>query len=110
MRIAPLGQGIYYVATGLWPVVHLKSFEAVTGKKRDGWLVQTVGGLIAAVGGALLVGSVENKSKAVRMLGITSAAVLAASDIYFVAKGRIPRIYLADAVAEGAVIAAWTLW
>jgi hypothetical protein len=125
MRIAPLSQGIFYVATGLWPIVHLRSFEAVTGRKRDKWLVQTVGGLIAAVGGALLVGAFESRgrrageaasgaserpSRSLRTLGITSAAVLASSDIYFVAKGRISPVYLGDAAVEAAMIAAWALW
>jgi hypothetical protein len=111
MRIAPLSQGIFYVATGLWPIVHLRSFEAVTGRKRDKWLVQTVGGLIAAVGGALLVGAFERReAKSLRTLGITSAAVLASSDIYFAAKGTISPVYFGDAAVEGAMIAAWALW
>jgi hypothetical protein len=41
-------QAAYYLATGLWPLVHLPSFEAVTGPKTDDWLVHMVG-LLAAV-------------------------------------------------------------
>ena len=37
------GQGAYYVASGLWPIFHRRSFEAVTGPKKDWWLVVTVG-------------------------------------------------------------------
>jgi hypothetical protein len=36
-------QALYYLATGLWPLVHLPSFEAVTGPKTDDWLVHMVG-------------------------------------------------------------------
>ncbi len=43
-------QGIYYVATGLWPILNMRSFEMVTGPKRDKWLVKTVGALITAIG------------------------------------------------------------
>src|SRR4051794_2064938 len=43
----------YYFATGLWPIVHLRSFVALTGPKRDTWLVQTFGALVAATGVAL---------------------------------------------------------
>lgn len=111
MRIAPLSQGIFYVTAGLWPIVHLRSFEAVTGKKRESWLVQTMGGLIAAVGAALLVGAVDKqRSRALATLGVASASVLAASDIYFAGKGRISPVYFGDAAAEAAMIAAWTLW
>jgi hypothetical protein len=107
MRVAPLTQGIFYVATGLWPIVHLRSFEAVTGRKRDKWLVQTIGGLIAAVGGALLVGATEKPSRALRTLGIASASVLTVADMYFAGKGRISPIYFGDAAVESGLIATW---
>lgn len=111
MKLLPFTQGAFYVATGLWPIVHLPSFEAVTGKKRDTWLVQTVGGLLAAVGGALLVGAFEERrSRSLVTLGVTAATVLATADVYFTAKGRISPIYLADAVVEAAMIAAWRMW
>ena len=110
MRIAPLAQGAFYLASGLWPVVHLKSFEAVAGKKTDTWLVQTTGALIAGIGAALVAGAFEKRpSRALGILGIASAAVLGAADVLFVAKRRIPRVYLADAAAEGAAIATWIL-
>jgi hypothetical protein len=47
-------QGGYYLVTGLWPLVHLASFEAITGPKVDDWLVRMVG-LLAAVIGATAV-------------------------------------------------------
>jgi hypothetical protein len=108
MKIAPLAQGIFYVGTGLWPIVHLRSFEAVTGKKRDGWLVQTVGGLIAAVGAALIVGAVDKeRSRSLMTLGIASAAALATADIVFAGKGRISPVYFGDAAVEAGLIATW---
>ncbi len=33
-----LAQAVLYVATGVWPLVHMRSFEAVTGRKRERWL------------------------------------------------------------------------
>ena len=41
-------EGVYFFLTGVWPVVHLPSFIAVTGPKRDLWLVRTVGLLIGS--------------------------------------------------------------
>lgn len=107
MRRVSLAQGLFYVVTGLWPVVHLRSFEAVTGKKRDTWLVQTTGALIAAVGAALVVGAFERRSRTGKVLGIASAAALGAADLVFVGTGRISRVYLGDAAAEAAAIAGW---
>lgn len=38
-------QGLYDLGTGLWPLLHRRSFLAVTGSKTDWGLVQTVGWL-----------------------------------------------------------------
>ena len=46
-------QAAYYVGTGLWSLVHRRSFERVTGPKREYWLVRTVGALAVAIGAAL---------------------------------------------------------
>ena len=43
-------QGGYYAITGVWPLVHMRSFEAVTGPKQDHWLVHTVAGLLVVNG------------------------------------------------------------
>ncbi len=35
---------------GLWPLLHMRSFEQVLGPKTDRWLVRTVAGLMLASG------------------------------------------------------------
>ena len=101
-------QGVFYVATGLWPLFHMPSFLAVTGPKADLWLVQAFGLLIAAVGVVFLWAWLRRRiDPAVVLAGIVVPTTLAFSDAYFVAKGDIPPIYLADAVAEAALAAAW---
>jgi hypothetical protein len=101
-------QGLYYVATGLWPVFSRRSFEAVTGPKADFWLVQTFGLLITVVGGVLLASRAraETTTPEVRALAAGSAAALGAADTFFVARGRIPPVYLVDALVEGVFLAA----
>jgi hypothetical protein len=99
---------MFYVATGLWPIAHLASFEAVTGPKVDRWLVRTIGGLIAVVGASLIAGAFERRtSRAIGLLGIGSAAALGVADLVYVARGRISKVYLGDASAEAALVAAW---
>lgn len=108
MNRVALVHGLLYVTSGLWPVVHLKSFEAVTGRKRDRWLVRTTGALIAAIGSALVVGAFEGRrNRTVKTLGIASAATLGGASVYFTARGDVPPIYLGDAVMEAALIGAW---
>jgi hypothetical protein len=83
---------------------------AITGLKRDYWLVQTVGALVGVIGAALATaarGQRSPRTPAIQLLGIGSALSLATIDVPFVARGRISRIYLADAAAELGVIAGW---
>jgi hypothetical protein len=109
-HVAPFSQGLFYVATGLWPIIHLRSFERVTGPKVDKWLVRTFGALISAVGAALIAGAFEPKpSRAITILGIGSAVALGAADLIYAARGRISKVYLGDAAAEGAIASTWAL-
>ncbi len=48
-------QGAYYLLTGVWPLINMDSFERITGVKTDKWLVKTVGVLVAAIDGSLMV-------------------------------------------------------
>jgi uncharacterized membrane protein YedE/YeeE len=104
-------QAAYYVATGVWPLVSRPTFERVTGPKTDFWLVQTVGLLVGSIG----VGLAQNLRRGcasapeLRTIAVASAASLAAVDVVFVAKGRISRVYLADAIVEAALVAGWLL-
>jgi hypothetical protein len=101
-------QGGFYVATGLWPIVHLRSFEAVTGPKLEGWLVKTVGALVTVIGGTLLfAGRRHHVGPEMRLLGASSAAAFTAVDVLYTAKRRISPVYLLDAVAEVALLAGW---
>ena len=102
-------QGVFYAATGLWPLLHLRSFEAVTGPKLEGWLVKTVGALITVVGGVLLsAGRRRRVTPEVTGLAVGSALALTAVDVLYVGKRRIAPVYLLDAVAELALVAGWT--
>lgn len=101
-------QALYYVATGIWSLMHRPSFEAVTGPKVDYWLVKTVGMLVIAVGAAIGVSAARGKAgPETPVLGIGSAAGLAAVGTVYPLRGRISKVYLLDAVAEVALIAAW---
>lgn len=109
-RAVAVGQGVYYVVTGVWPLIHMGSFQRVTGPKVDGWLVQTAGVLITAIGATLLRGAQRGAAwPELQLLGVGSAAGLAGIDIVHVARRRIAPIYLLDALAEAVIIAAWAV-
>lgn len=101
---------VYFLITGIWPIVHMPSFLAVTGPKNDLWLVRTVGALVTAIGAAIAVAAYQRELGASTfVLAAGSAAALATIDIVYVAKRVIPPIYLLDAVAEIALLLAWVL-
>ena len=103
-------QGFYFLGTGVWPLVHMESFLAVTGPKTDLWLVQTVGALIAVVGSTLLLAAASGRvTWEVALLGAGSAAALAVVDVTFVSREVIPSIYLADAAPETAFLLWWVV-
>jgi hypothetical protein len=107
-RDVALAQGLYFTVTGAWPLVHMPSFEAVTGPKVERWLVRTVGMLIGIVGGVLVSAAVRDRVTAeIEALAVGSATGLAAVDAVYAGKGRIAPIYLADAGLEAGIIAAW---
>ena len=103
-------QGIFYVATGVWPLVSMATFVAVTGPKVDLWLVRAVGILVAVVGGALLIGARRRRiGPELVFLAVGCAAGLAAIDLFYALADRIWDIYLLDAAVEIALALAWAI-
>jgi hypothetical protein len=91
---------------GLWPLLHMRSFEAVTGPKADRWLVRTVAGLMVANG--VVQWRAEPSSDglaAARRIGLGTALTLGTIDVTCAAPHRISRMYLVDAALE----AGWVL-
>jgi hypothetical protein len=84
------------------------TFQAVTGPKRDYWLVRTVGVLVGVIGGVLaLAGLRRQTTREVPALAIGSAAGLAAIDVVYAGQGRISKVYLLDAAVELGLVGAW---
>ena len=102
-------QGAYFLGTGVWPLLHMRSFLAVTGPKTDLWLVQTVGLLVSCMGAQMLMaGHSDRVTPEVKALAVSSAFSLAAIDTIHSLRGRIRPVYLLDAVAEVLLTGLWT--
>ena len=94
---------------GLWPILHLRSFEGVFGPKVDRWLVYTVAGLLTSIGYSQWQAATSENWRHARRLGIGTAGTLLAIDLIYVPRGRIRWTYLLDAAEEVAVIVAWLM-
>jgi hypothetical protein len=108
-RTLAQAQGLFYLATGLWPLVHMRSFEFVLGRKDEHWLVQPVSGLLIATGISLLRTEASPAGiTAARRTALGSATSLALIDLRYAVPGRISRMYLVDALIEAGWMLAWT--
>jgi hypothetical protein len=96
----------YLIGTGLWPIVHRRSFERVTGPKRDFWLVRTVGGLAALSGVTLGLAALRGgRSLEAQTLAGGSALVFGVADLY--AGARVSRVYFGDLVPQVLFTPVW---
>ncbi|GAB3268388.1 hypothetical protein GCM10027449_01670 [Sinomonas notoginsengisoli] len=75
-------QGLFNTANGAWPLLHMRSFEAVFGPKVDTWLVRTVAGLLLGNGYAQLqAAATPAGAEHARRIGVGTAATLLAIDL-----------------------------
>jgi hypothetical protein len=101
MKAIFFAQAIFFLVTGVWPLLDIKSFMKVTGAKIDIWLVKTVGVLVTSISIGLFVSYfLESISSGVATIAMLSALLLSGIDVYYTAIGRISRVYLFDALAE----------
>lgn len=113
-------QGVYYLFTGLWPLVSMETFQAVsgpktdhlpTGNEADHWLVNTVGVLVIAIALPLLLSAWRARiSPEVILLAMAAAVGLLSIDVIYVARSVILPIYLVDAALEAIFVLFWCLW
>ena len=108
MTIVALVQGVYFFLSGVWPLLHMRSFLTVTGRKTDLWLVKTVAALIVAIGLGLLIAGIRHETPPpVVTIAVGSAAGLIAIDVTYVRRRTIAPVYLLDAAAEAGLILWW---
>jgi hypothetical protein len=101
-------QGAYFLATGVWSLVDIQSFQRVTGRKTDLWLVRVVGVLVAALGSALLWNGVSGPvSQPMALAAALSAFGLMAVELVYVLRRVISPVYAVDAGLELAFLLWW---
>lgn len=103
-----LTQGAYYVVSGAWALIHIDSFQKVTGPKTDLWLVKTVGLLLVAIGGGLILAGLGRQfAPGLVFIAMASAAALLLIELVYVLKRVISPIYLWDTVVELGLLVWW---
>ena len=93
-------QGIYFLITGVWRPVSIRTFQWVT--------VMTVGVLVTSIAVTLLTAGVGRRLPLeLIVLAVGSALALTGIDVVYVIRGVIAPIYLVDAGIEVVLIAGW---
>lgn len=102
MKVMLTIQGLYYALTGIWPLLHLQSFEYISGPKTDRWLVKSVAFLVLSSGIIFLYTGLVNPliPWETVLLAIFNALSLMVIDLHYVRIRRISNIYLLDAAVE----------
>lgn len=101
-------QGVFYMLTGIWPILHMDSFIAVTGPKVDLWLVRTVGMLIFIIGTGIFAAGIRKQVNISNIIIAAGAAFgLMVVDVTYVWLNVISPIYLLDAVVELILVILW---
>lgn len=101
-------QGWFNFIGGAWPIVSLRSFEWVYGKKNDIFLQKTVGGLLFSIGCVQLAAADSpHEIPTIRRLGMVTALTLLAIDLAYIPKREMRWTYWQDALCEVGWIAAW---
>ena len=105
-RLTAGAHAAYLIASGVWPLLDRSSFEAVTGRKQDFWLVRTVGRLAAAIGLSLGLAAVRNTKRPETVaLALSSGVAFGAADVR-AARTESPA-YLGDLALQAFFAAAW---
>ena len=105
-RVTAGAHAAYLTASGVWPLLDRTSFERVTGRKQEFWLVRTVGGLAASIGVSLGLATLRGSKRPETIaLALASGLAFGVADVR--ASRTESRIYLADLALQAVFAAAW---
>jgi hypothetical protein len=101
---------MYYLITAVWALVDIKSFMAVTGPKKDVWLVKTVSVLLIAISFSFMIYLYRrNDWLPPAVLAISCCIGLTIIDCFYSFNNTISAIYLGDAVVQFILTICWVI-
>ncbi len=91
-------QGIYYLITALWPLIHRESFELFIGDKPDLFQFYTTALLILVIALSLLFSIGKKKGKNIVLLSLGTPLAFMLVELWF--RDTISSYFLVDFVIE----------
>src|SRR5699024_7228211 len=98
----------YFTLGTLWPLFGSRSSQRVTGPKTAMWLVHAIS-LLRGVQAGVITSAARQKrvTPEIAQLGILSSLALATVGPVDAIRGRVPKVYLGDALAHATLAAGW---
>lgn len=101
--------GVYLLIGGAWPLLHLRSFEAITGPKSDDFLVRSVALLLLLAGSILLAQRKAPFERSAVQMAMGTSFSLGCVAVISALGGWIWKIYLIDGAIHLLFVLAWTV-
>jgi hypothetical protein len=100
--------GAYLLIGFAWPMFGSKSFQKVTGRKEDMWLMSGISMQLAIAGTAIAGAAATDRiTPEIAGLAIGTSASLAGLSIVNVARQRVGPVYLIDAIGHLTIAGGW---
>lgn len=99
--------GAYYLFAGAWPLVHMDSFEAVTGPKPDEFLVRTVGLILLMTGTILLSQRRAPWERSAVFAAMGTALILGCVAVVSASGGWVWKVFFAEGAMHLLFATAW---
>ncbi len=93
-------QGLYYLLTGLWPLLHLRSFVWVFGEKRDLFQLDVTSALIITIGAILLLAAARRPRPDGLLVSLGAASAVALALVELKHAGAIRPVVWIDFAVE----------
>ncbi len=96
-----IGQGLWYIGPGLWLGVFPDHYRRVHRVKRDYWIERAHALCLTAIGATLAASGLRRRpTPETRLLGLSMALGLAATDLTAARKTRLAGVYFVDLAGE----------
>lgn len=93
--------GLFYIVTGIWSVVHLRSFMDFTDNYADPFKTQVNGALFSILGSYFLYSSLTNINPITIITAVASALTVSLFDFVYLIRNETTKIFFLDALIEG---------
>jgi len=110
-RLSLILQSLYYLFTGLWPLLHMLSFSAESGPKANEWLLKTEIMLIVCIIAAFMIDLYTRRyTTSIVFLAISSSIGFLYIDLWHTLFHGMTGIYLIDSATHLVLMTVWSIW